>query len=116
MFVQQMHLYSTLVEDLTKEVSECGEDSLTSSVGTAAASMGTSLAGSKGSVVINFLEGRFIHQTQIRTVLYEIFNAQSNTRVCKKISRVACSTLAQSMEFDGSCFLDFHFLKSYLLS
>ena len=78
MFVQQMHLYTTLVEDLTKEVSECGEDSLTSSVGTSATSMGTSLAGNKGSVVINFLEGRFIHQTQIQCSESNlIFNAQS---------------------------------------
>ena len=77
MFVQQMHLYSTLVEDLTKEVSECGEDSLTSSVGTAAASMGTSLAGNKGSVVINFLEGRFIHQTQIQCFMRYSMHSQT---------------------------------------
>ena len=79
MFVQQMHLYSTLVEDLTKEVSEGGEDILTSSVGTAAASIGTSLAGNQGSVVINFLEGRFIHQSQTQCFMRNsILIAQSN--------------------------------------
>ena len=105
MFVQQMHLYSTLVEDLTKEVSECGEDSLTSSVGTAAASMGTSLAGNKGSVVINFLEGRFIHQTQKQcSVRYSMHS--STLGYAKKISTVACSISFQSCFVrDRCCFI-----------